>query len=154
MDNVDKDVKRQVTKAGKKEVAKIAKNMQDMGVKLDVIATSPLTRAKQTAEIVKDEYDGGKLRMVEWDELKPSNDTKRVYERLRKLKDDSRVLLVGHEPHLSSIIGEIIAGKTTDVSIDLKKAGLAKLEVTRFKPKIDGRLLWLLTPKQLKMMKN
>lgn len=151
-DNVQKDMERPLTKTGKKDMEKIAKSMRKISVKLDVIAASPLARAKQTAEIVKEEY--GKVRMVEWDELKPTRDTKTLYERLAKLKDDSRVLLVGHEPHLSSIIGEIIAGQKNDVNIDLKKAGLAKLEVTRFKPRIDGRLLWLLTPKQLKQIRG
>jgi phosphohistidine phosphatase len=150
MNDVEKDVERAVTKKGKKEVAKIAKSMKNVGVKLDVIATSPLTRAKETAEIVREEY--GKVRLVEWEELKPTRDTKSLFDRLLKLKDDSRVLLVGHEPYLSSIIGQIVSGEKTDMSVDLKKAGLAKIEVMRFKPKIHGRLQWLLTPKILKTL--
>jgi phosphohistidine phosphatase len=66
------------------------------------------------------------------------------------LKQDSVVLVVGHEPYLSEMISEAIL--QSGCRIDLKKAGLARIRVMQTLPKIKGELRWLLTPKQLKKM--
>jgi phosphohistidine phosphatase SixA len=58
-------------------------------------------------------------------------------------------LVVGHEPYLSGMIGELITG-SRQVRIILKKAGVAKVNVTSFLPKPSGELRWLMTPRQLK----
>ena len=78
-----------------------------------------------------------------------------LYERLRKLRPDYAVMFVGHEPYLTTSIGEIVGRDgpgSSSVRIVLKKGGLAKVSLTGFNPRIAGELRWLLTPKQLRKM--
>ncbi|MDC8453763.1 MAG: phosphohistidine phosphatase SixA [Candidatus Nitrosotalea sp.] len=141
------DSTRALTTEGKQEIADLSNGLKSLGVKLDVIYTSPLLRAKQTAEIVAKslKYKG---KIEELDSLKPEGSKLDFYSVLSKLKQDSVVLVVGHEPYLSDMIGEAIS--PSGCRINLKKAGLARIKVISTLPKIKGELRWLLTPKQLK----
>lgn len=147
-DDIEKDDARELTRSGRDEVNAIAISMLKLGVELDTIATSSLPRASQTAEIVARRF---KLlnKVEQWDELKPPAEVEGVYRRLSRQNKGSNVVLVGHEPQLSTIIGEIISGRS-GVNLVLKKAGLAKIEILGFKPKITGELRWLLTPRLIK----
>ena len=66
----NKDSARPLTVTGQKEVADIAASLKDLGVKFDLIITSPLKRAHQTAAIVAKKLQNEK-KMEDWDELKP-----------------------------------------------------------------------------------
>ncbi|HUH82340.1 MAG TPA: hypothetical protein VLX33_00505, partial [Nitrososphaerales archaeon] len=95
-----------------------------------------------------------KGKVEEWRELSPEGSRDEFYRRLGKLRSASRVLCVGHEPYLTSAINDI-AGRGSEkgaIRIVLKKAGLARLTVTGFTPRITGELRWLLTPKQIRRM--
>jgi len=139
------DAQRQLTVAGKAEVTEVAQAMKDLGLKFDVIATSPLKRARQTAEIAA-KVLGSKRALEEWEELKPEGDRKALYGRLSRMKRDSSILIVGHEPYLSTTIGDLITGGR-DARILLKKAGVARLELSVFSPTPQAELRWLLTPR-------
>ena len=139
----EEDSKRPLTPGGRIEMQKIAKSLKTVGLQTDRIYTSPLRRARETAEITARIL---KIPILEeWDELKPDGNKQALYRKLSGLEQDSRPILVGHEPHLSSVIGEIIG--TPDARIVLKKGGLAKVRITSFTPRISGELRWLLTPK-------
>ena len=139
----EEDSKRPLTPGGRIEMQKIAKSLKTVGLQTDRIYTSPLRRARETAEITARIL---KIPILEeWDELKPDGNKQALYRKLAGLEQDSRPILVGHEPHLSSVIGEIIG--TPDARIVLKKGGLAKVRITSFTPRISGELRWLLTPK-------
>lgn len=142
------DAERQLTVAGKEEVAEVAQTMKKIGLEFDVIGTSPIKRARQSAEIVA-RVLGLKKSLEVWDELKPEGDRKELYKRLSRMKRDSSVLVVGHEPYLTTVIGELIAGGR-GASISLKKAGFARLDVSIFSPAPKGELRWLLTPRVAK----
>lgn len=144
----EKDDARPLTRDGRREMTEIANSLPKLGVELDLIASSPLPRALQTAEIIARQYR--MLNKLEkWDELRHPAENETLFKRLSRTKKGSGVLLVGHEPHLSGMIGEVISGNS-GVNLVLKKAGLAKIEVLAFKPKITGELRWLLTPKIVK----
>ena len=146
----NRDFERSLTVAGQKEVAHIAKSLKDMGIKFDFILTSPLKRAHQTAAIVSKIFKNEK-KMEDWDELKPEGNRPELYRKLTQFKQQSSVLIVGHEPYLSDMISEIIFdGKGKHVV--LKKAGLAKIGITSASPKLHGELKWLLTPRHMKNM--
>lgn len=147
--NGSKDSERALTVTGKKEVVEIAKALGKLGVKFDFIAASPLKRASQTAEIVARTLKTKKANVEEWNELKPEGKRPELYRKLSQFKPESSVLIVGHEPYLSTVISEIAFGSGAG-SIVLKKAGIAKLAVISFQPRIRGELRWLLTPKHLK----
>lgn len=145
--SVKDDSKRSLTINGKKEIEEISKGLKVLGIELDYIFTSPLLRAKQTAEIVLKNIEC-KNQIKDLDELKPEGNRLQLYNKLSSLKQDSMVLIVGHEPYLSELLGEAICG--SHCRIDLKKAGLARIRTTSLLPKIQGELRWLLTPKHLK----
>ena len=147
-DDPEKDDARPLTREGHSEMEALAASMPKLGVELDSVATSPLPRAAQTAEIVARRY---KLlnRLELWDELKPSGELENLFRRLARQKGGSNLMIVGHEPQLSGMICRIISG-SSEVNLVLKKAGLAKVEILGFKPKITGELRWLLTPRIMK----
>jgi phosphohistidine phosphatase len=151
VDEPEKDDARPLTQDGRREVELVAGSLPRVGVGFDLIATSPLPRALQTAEIVARRF---KMlnKLEQWDELKPSSEAQNLYRRLSRQKQGSRLLIVGHEPQLSGMIGQIIAG-SSGVNLVLKKSGLAKVEILGFKPRITGELRWLLTPRIIKKAK-
>ena len=145
-----RDFERSLTTSGQEEMVKIARSMEEMGLEFDKILSSPLARARQTAEIIaKFQENYGKIE--DWDELRPEGNRLDLYKKLGKLKQDTHVLLVGHDPYFSTMIGEIISGSLS-TRIVLKKGGLARVQITSFSPRPTGELRWLLTPKILRKM--
>ena len=142
------DMGRALTAAGRKEIAEVVEALDRLDVDVTRIVTSPLRRAKETAAIAAKVLKKEDVLEV-WEELKPESRTRELYTRLSKLRVDSTVLIVGHEPYLSGMIGELVAGSDQS-RIVLKKAGIAKVEVTSLTPKPEGVLRWLLTPRLLK----
>ncbi len=144
-----KDTKRQLTVSGKKEVVEIAKSLKKLGVKFNIIFSSPLSRAFQTAKIIAEEYKFTK-QIEQSEELKPNGSKVFLYNKLSKLNIDSVILIVGHEPYLSSMINDIISNNKNSNNIILKKAGLSRIKITSTVPILKGELRWLLTPRILK----
>ena len=144
-----KDSERALTVVGKKEIEDIAKSLAELELKLDKIVTSPLKRAHDTALIVSEELDNENLE--DWDELKPEGSRIELYKRLAKFKQDSVILICGHEPYLSTLVADLIGGNG-GTRISLKKGGVAKVRVRTFIPKPSGELRWLLTPRLMKKM--
>ena len=145
---VEKDSERPLTPEGRTEIREIAKSLKTVGLQTDRIYTSPLRRARETAEIAAKALNIRTLE--EWDELKPDGSRAELYRKLARLEQNSRPILVGHEPYLTSMIGEIIG--TTGAKIVLKKGGIGKVRITSFTPRISGELRWLLTPKIITQM--
>lgn len=145
-----KDSERALTVTGEDVVKEVAQALTALKVKPDFVATSPLKRARQTAEIVTKTLKIKKGDFEEWNELKPEGRHQDLYRRLALFKPESEVMVVGHEPYLSAMIGEMVFGGSG--RIILKKAGIAKVMVTSFHPRIRGELRWLLAPKHMKQM--
>ena len=148
MDAEEKDAERPLTAEGRREMADVAKFISSLRIEFAIVATSPLKRAIATAEIVARKLRSLN-RLEEWDELRPTSDSAELLRKLSRLGSTKQVLLVGHEPYLSTMIAEIVAGKT-GVNLVLKKGGLAKVRVNSFKPTVSGELRWILTPKLMK----
>ncbi len=145
-----KDAERPLTVTGQKEVEEVAKSLRDLEIEFDFVVTSPLKRANQTAILVAKMLKNEK-KLEDWNELKPEGNRLELYRKLSRLKQESSVLIVGHEPYLSKMISEIISDGQ-NARIVLKKAGLARITITSSVPKMRGELRWLLTAKHMKMM--
>jgi phosphohistidine phosphatase len=143
----DKD--RALTSKGEKKMRRIAKGMKKLGLSFDLILSSPYLRAKQTAEIVAEEFKSQKA--LEFSSnLAPGGNPKALIEELNeKHGKRKRICLVGHEPYLSSMISVLVAGDAK-VAITLKKAGLCKLSLDQLNYGRCATLEWLLAPKLLK----
>jgi phosphohistidine phosphatase len=115
--------------------------------RFDLIATSPLKRAEETAEIVAEVY-GLSGSLVVWEELSPGMDFSRLMEQIGSCDNLSSLIIIGHEPSLSGCIGRIVTGGGS-AEITLKKGGLARIR--QFSPDpVSGSLAWLLSPRHMR----
>ncbi len=143
------DALRPLTKAGEKRVKEVAKMMRDRGISFDVILTSPFERALRTAEIVAKTL-GQKKKPVQFAALAVGGAPEPLMQELAKHETEwEDVLLVGHEPSLSRLISLLVTGRSLS-SIELKKAGLAKLSVEHPHAGSCATLQLLLPPQLLK----
>ena len=139
------DSKRPLTVTGERELIIISRALRKMGIRLDVILTSPLKRARQTADIVAKEFKAqNKLRQMR--ELSPEGDKKALYQNLSSFKEGTSILLVGHSPYLSEMVTEIVSDDGS-VRLDLKKGGIVRIRITAATPKLKGELRWLISPR-------
>jgi phosphohistidine phosphatase len=146
------DDARPLTPKGKKQLRHVAAAMRALKLDFDEILSSPLVRARQTAEIIAAELKLQK-RLVIADELKPGGDAKKLVQKITGLKKvPANVLLVGHEPDFSELISLLATGNHGG-GFALKKGGLAKLEIQKLRAGKCAILVWLLTPAQMKLMR-
>ena len=139
-DWLEEDERRPLTDAGEALVHAEGRAMKAMGLAPDVIVTSPLVRARRTAEIVAEEL-GASARLVEDSRLAHGFDAGRLARIVEEHGVAASLLVVGHEPDFSATVAELTGGGR----VDFKKGGLARVDVRG--PELDdGILAWLLTP--------
>ena len=144
------DARRPLTLAGEEEIAKIAEALERIGIRFDIILTSPLKRAYQTADIVAKEFKAQK-KMQKLQELSPEGNMSALYQKLSSFKEGTSILVVGHNPYLSEMVSEMITDEKYG-RIDIKKGGIVRIRVTSTTPKLNGELRWLITPRLLRLM--
>jgi phosphohistidine phosphatase len=137
------DFDRPLTDEGRKKMAREAKAIADLSLDLDVIVTSPLVRAKQTAEYVADALKMTK-KLVDDVRVGPGFSAARLADILEEHRSSNAVMLVGHEPSMSAVTSELIGG----ARIQFKKGSLACIEISNNSP-LTGELVWLASPKVL-----
>lgn len=138
-----RDFDRPLTRAGIERMEREARAIEGLSLGLDVIVTSPLLRAKQTAEIVAARL---KLRdgVVEDERLAGGFDVDRCRALLADHADADAVMLVGHEPNFSITVGGLIG----DASVEVKKGAIAGVEFAGSASR-RGMLIALIPPKLL-----
>jgi phosphohistidine phosphatase len=145
------DADRPLTPKGKRQLRDTCRALRNMKLHFDLILSSPLLRARQTAEIVAKQLKC-KKRLHFSDALQPGGEPKRLIADLNRAGPSSEdVLLVGHEPDLSRLISLLVTGGT-GLQMDFKKGGLCKLEAEELRAGQCAILVWLLTPRQMKQI--
>ena len=139
-----KDEDRPLTEDGQKKTLKVVRRMKELELKFDLILSSPLARARQTAEIAASVL-GCRNKLKFSANLAPEGNKKDL---LREIGRHASVLLVGHEPYLSELISTLLSGGPA-LAIELKKGGLCKMAVTRLSYGRCATLEWLAPPKLL-----
>jgi phosphohistidine phosphatase len=140
------DEERALTAGGHDRMRSVAKAIARLEPKLDAILTSPLLRARQTAEPVaralslQDD-------VIESEALLPDADPKEILREIER-RGFRRALVVGHMPHLGKLLGYLLTGRSS-TSIDIKKAALARIETGGDAPEPPGTLTLLLTSQDL-----
>jgi phosphohistidine phosphatase len=142
--NPKKDEKRALDKEGIEQCGYVGRALTAIDVQVDVIISSPLKRATQTASLVGNEmgYEG-KLQIDEG--LRPEATFVDFRRLLEKYANQESIMVVGHNPNLSQFLGTVI-GESGEASTDLKKGAVARVEMRRS----SGTLQWCLTPKILR----
>lgn len=133
------DGERKLTKRGIERTRKAAGVVKSLGVKPAHLYSSPLVRARQTADILAEAL-GVKVEVHE--EVGPGFNTKTAARLVQDSGHDDQIMFVGHEPDFSATISAIIGGGW----IEMKKGGLARIDVENLEP-LRGTLVWLIAPK-------
>ncbi len=137
------DSERPLTGEGKKRMQREAAAIWRLDPSLDVIVSSPLVRALQTAEIVA-KARGSTLRLVTDGRLAPGFGPNHLAAIMAEHRNAKGLMLVGHEPDFSETISQVTAGGR----LVMKKGALACVEVED-PPSPNGTLMWLIPPKVL-----
>lgn len=141
-----RDADRRLTAEGVTEMEAAAAGMAALGLRFDLLLTSPKVRARHTAEIAATALGQGDQLQLE-PALGYGCGLSELREILSEVESKTRVLLVGHQPDLSLNIGALIGGGR----VQMKKATLAYLEVSRVEPG-SGELRWLLHASHLALL--
>lgn len=138
------DEARRLTDMGVRKTRRVLKGLAGLIEAPDVILTSPLVRARQTAEIAAERF-GSPLEEVD---VLGRAAPQRIIAMLTR-RDEASVMAVGHEPTFSTIVEMLICPHGERGFIEFKKAGCACLELSQASSHPRGRLIWLATPKLL-----
>jgi phosphohistidine phosphatase len=145
------DADRPLTREGRIRMARAARGIRALGLRFDLVLTSPLLRARQTARIVIPMFrPHPPLRALR--PLSPGGGTGGVFAALETVPPDASVLLVGHEPDLSRLAGAMTLEPRGDMPLELKKGGLCRIDFEGSARPGRGRLAFLLTPKILRRL--
>jgi len=140
-ENPKLDAKRALVKEGKDQCMLMARLLGALKVQVDVIVSSPLKRAMQTAQFVGTElgFEGN----VEVSKaLGLDGDYHDFQQMLAKYADREGVLAVGHNPNLFQFLGRLITGNG-GASIRMRKGSVARIDFDSHPP----RLHWLIDPR-------
>ncbi len=133
------DYDRRLTKKGRKRFERFIRYMQDFGLEIDLVVTSPLVRTRETAEIIVDTLKTPRIEIH--DSLAPGSNWKKIAEWTAE-ENVARVAWVGHAPCVGRFVAKAIGGG--DASIRMQKGAIASicLENGFVQP---GELQWLVT---------
>lgn len=144
------DTKRPLTERGMSRFKEVVKGLRRFDVAVDEIFTSPLVRARQTADLLADGLEG-KPPVKVLDALAPGHTSAAVMAALAKAARRRRVALVGHEPELGELAAYLIgAGR----ALPFKKGGLCRIDVGSLTSKRAASLVWFIPPGVLRQLKK
>jgi phosphohistidine phosphatase len=136
---IQHDEERPLTPKGEAQAAALAQAFDRLGVRLDALLTSPLVRARQTAERLASKS----LAAKQCPSLAPGRKKSHLLERIRETKGEA-VGIVGHNPDLSELVGWFVGDKKAGIELD--KSGVACLAFDGKASKGGGVLVWLASP--------
>ena len=141
----ESDSERPLTDKGRKKMRQIAKGLRNLGVEFDLILSSPYVRARETAEILVEVFKM-KKKITFTENLIPIANPELFIEEINQTYSVDSIAVVGHEPHLSTLIGILIA-ENAKIDVTLKKGGVCYITADDLHHS-DHRatLEWLLTP--------
>jgi phosphohistidine phosphatase len=145
--NPKKDEKRALDKEGVEQCGYVGRALAALDAQVDVIVSSPLKRATQTASLVGNEI-GYETKLQIDSALRPEASFSDFRKLVEKYARQEAIMVVGHNPNLSQFLGAIISDSGCEASVELKKGAVAKVEMRRS----SGTLQWCLTPKAVRTL--
>jgi phosphohistidine phosphatase len=140
------DAKRALVKEGKDQCMLMARVLSALKVQVDVIVSSPLKRALQTAQFVGTEL-GYESKVEISPALGLNADFAAFQNLLAKYADREGVLMVGHNPNLFQFLGRLITGNG-GAAIRMRKGSIARVDLDRHPP----LLRWLIDPRMARFI--
>ena len=144
------DAKRPLSEDGIERFQKSARGLARLDVWIDVVLTSPLVRARQTAEIVASAFDP-RPSIITIESLAPGGSYASLVADLEKHGRKTRIALVGHEPGIGELGARLIGSRH---SFEFKKGAVCRIDVDEIPPVGPGDLRWFLTPKAMASIKK
>ena len=144
-----RDEDRRLTGEGKRKLREVVAGMRALELPVDVVMSSPLKRAVETAEIVADGYES-KREIEITPALEPGAGPDAVLAALAHVGRPSGIVIVGHEPDLAALASTLLVGTPSLLHMGFRKAGLAGIVVASLPPRAAGALEFFLTPQQLR----
>jgi len=141
------DSLRPLTEKGRDKMKDIAFALKELDVRPDLIVSSPYVRAQQTAEILAKVLKY-KQELAFSDALVPMGNADNIIGEINEKYSVDELVLVGHEPCLSVLIGTLTAGNP-ELAINIKNGGVCCLSSDDLHTERKAVLEWLLTPKIL-----
>jgi len=145
------DSKRPLTDTGIERFKEVVKGLAWLGVEVDEIFSSPLVRAKQTANLLAQglagKNSGASVKTLET--LAPSNQPRAVMNELSISAKRRRIALVGHEPDLGELAAHLLGSPR---ALLFKKGGVCQIAVQGLTSRRPGELVWFLPPKVLRRL--
>lgn len=141
------DSERPLTDFGRRRMRRNARGLRRLTRRPDILASSPYTRAAETARIVADVLDVRSVEVVE--ALTPDHQPGDLIDWLGQQGANDIVAVVGHEPHLGGLLTWFMTGRE-DSAVELKKGGAGLLVFEGKAEPGKGALRWLVTPAQLR----
>lgn len=145
-DDYPDDAKRPLTSQGIARLRREARGLDSIGVVFDEILTSPLVRARQTADVFADTMKS-KPPVATTETLAPAGTPVTVVRALSEHAKKTRLALVGHEPNIGELAAHLIGCRHP---ILFKKGAVCRIDVDALPPKGTGQLRWLMTPRILR----
>lgn len=142
------DTKRPLSDAGISRMRKATRGLDELGVACDVVLTSPLVRARQTAEIVSAGLDGHPP-IVVVEALAPGGSYTALMADIGEHAKRRHIALVGHEPGIGELAARLIGSRHP---IEFKKGAVCRIDLDEIPPSGPGHLRWLLPPKMLRAL--
>lgn len=144
------DNKRPLTPDGVSRMRKATRGLANLGVTIDIVLTSPLVRARQTAEIVAGGLEP-RPSLINIDSLAPDGSYAAIIADLEKHGRRQRIALVGHEPSIGDLAARLIGSRH---ALEFKKGAICRIDLDEVPPVSPGDLRWMLTPKILRALKK
>ena len=143
------DAERPLTTEGRRKFRRAARGLREVLDPVELLATSALVRAVETGVLLEEAL--GIEAKVRLPELAPDADPRSLVQWLRRRRRQGLVAVVGHEPHLSHLIGYLMSGRSQGL-VALKKGGACLLALGTSPEPGRAQLKWLLTPRQLRRL--
>jgi phosphohistidine phosphatase len=143
------DDDRPLTREGRRRMEQAARGMRALELKFDLVLTSPLVRARETAKLaIRPFRPRPPIKVLR--PLSPGGGAGGILAGLTSLPGDASVLLVGHEPDLSGLAGALLLQHRDEFSIEFKKGALVRIDFDAAPRLGAGRLIHHLPPKVLR----
>jgi phosphohistidine phosphatase len=138
------DSERRLTARGEAQARVAGIALARLEPQFEAVLFSPKARARRTAELAAEQWPSQQRELLhEHEPLTSGFDGEQALDALAGTGADGRLLLVGHEPDLSSVVADLTGGR-----IDLKKGGLAVVRLEG----VGGELAVLLRPRELALI--
>lgn len=142
------DDQRPLTKEGVRRMRRAVEGLGSLGVTIDLVLTSPLVRATETADILARGL-ASRPRVQSLPALAPGGTPEATMRALGAAGKRDTIALVGHEPDMGELAAWLIGAAAP---VPFRKGAVCRIDVTGWPPDPPGTLVWFAPPRMLRRL--